>query len=255
MSEEEEESGGGGEEEGTPAWMATFADMMSLLLTFFVLILSFANMDVIKFSAAVDSLRDAFGTAIALQEFEGSPTLTPIDLSATGMPQVVSFGQCDDDKESARLRGQIESVIKRLSLEKMVEVEDSDGGVTVRIVGQLLFDPGSVTLRPESFVLLNEISELIQAVPEHVSIEGHTDETPLANQGGMSNWHLSTGRAISVLDYLTDIQNVDPRRLAVSGHSSMRPLFPNDTAEHRERNRRVEFVFRRATDTQRTASR
>jgi len=244
-------------EEGSPAWMATFADLMSLLLTFFVLILSFANMDVIKFSAAVDSLRDAFGTTDALQTFDGSPTLTPIDLHAAGLPRVVALDDCDQGRTTAGLRREIETLVRRLDLQNLVEIDQADGGVVVRIVGQLLFDPGSVRLRPESFVLLDEIAELVRAVPDRVSIEGHTDDTPVVGDEVPSNWHLSTGRAISVLDYLASVRNVEPRRLSVSGYGSMRPLVPNDSAENRERNRRVEFVFRRdrPAEDARTAAR
>ncbi len=258
---EEEDAPGGSDEEGAPVWMATFADMMSLLLTFFVLILSFANMDVIKFSAAVESLRDALGNAIALQEFDGAPRINPFDLDDAGLPRVVALELCQTGPNSSALRAEVETLVQRLDLENLVEVDEAEGGVVVRVVGQLLFDAGSIELRPESFVLLNEIARLIAAVPELVSIEGHTDVTPAATGSGMSNWHLSTGRAISVLDYLTRVKNVDPKRLNVSGYAAMRPLLPNDSDANRERNRRVEFVFRRAKtpkqnpELQQTASR
>lgn len=255
MIEEEESSAPA--EEGSPAWMATFADMMSLLLTFFVLILSFANMDVIKFSAAVESLQDAFGQATVVERLDGSPLITPITFESSGLPLIANLEQCSNGSHTASLRRRVESLVRRLNLHNLVEVDEADGGVVVRVVGQLLFDPGSVELRPESFVLLNEISILIHTLSEAVSIEGHTDETPMASGDGISNWHLSTGRAISVLEYLVDVRDVDEQRLSVSGHAATQPLYSNDTAKSRERNRRVEFVFRadRIDDSQNTASR
>lgn len=241
---EEEETSGGNVEEGLPAWMGTFADLMSLLLTFFILILSFANMDVIKFSAAVASLQDAFGTATAMHEYEGTNIPSPITLSAPSKTRIVELeiGSTDELRD---LRRDIEEMVERAKLDNLVEVEETDRGVVVRVIGQLLFDPGSVDLRPESFVLLKEIAMLVNAVPSPVSIEGHTDDTSASDARQMSNWRLSAGRAISVLEYFTKVQSIDPQRLSVSGFSSTRPIVPNDSDEHREINRRVEFVFER----------
>ncbi len=168
------------EEGGSPAWMATFADMMSLLLTFFILILSFANMDVIKFSAAVDSLHEAFGTAIAIQELQGNPLTAPIDLGAPPEPRIIELEAGGAD-EMEDLRKEIESLIQRSNLQNLVEVDESDRGVVVRVIGQMLFDPGSVELRPESFIVLNELSGLVRALPQDVSIEGHADDTSTAH--------------------------------------------------------------------------
>ena len=245
MSDEEEEAGG--DDGGTPAWMATFADMMSLLLTFFVLILSFANMDVIKFSAAVDSLHDAFGTAVALDKQPGSPSIETISFDSSPRSRIIQL-EAGGSKSMDKLRQQIEAMIKRARMDNLVEVEESDRGIIIRVVGHLLFDPGSAELRPESYLLLNELAQLIRAVGDPVSIEGHTDDTP-AGTTRATNWRLSTERAISVLSYLSEVQEVDESRLSVAGYGATRPVKPNDSEEHREANRRVEFVFSRATES------
>jgi len=247
---EEEESSGGDVEEGLPAWMGTFADLMSLLLTFFILILSFANMDVIKFSAAVASLQDAFGTGLGMHEFEGTNIPSPITLSSPSRTRLIDLeiGRNEEDKD---LRRNIQEMVERSHLENLVEVEETNRGVVVRVIGQLLFDAGSVNLRPESFVLLKEIALLVQAVPGPVSIEGHTDDTATSDERHVSNWRLSAGRAISVLDYLANVHEIDAHRLNIAGYSSTRPLMPNDSEENREINRRVEFVF--AGETPRTS--
>lgn len=240
----DDDEGGGDVEEGLPAWMGTFADLMSLLLTFFILILSFANMDVIKFSAAVASLQDAFGTALATHEFEGTNVSNPITFSSPTRNRLIELeiGKTDDARD---IRRDIEEMVERTNLDNLVEVEETDRGVVVRVIGQLLFDPGSVDLRPESFVLLKEIALLINSVPGPVSIEGHTDDTSAGSSDPAANWRLSAGRAISVLDYLANADKVDAQRLSVSGFSSTQPLVPNTSDENREINRRVEFVFPR----------
>lgn len=244
MSEEPEAPA---EEAGAPAWMATFGDMMSLLLTFFILILSFANMDVIKFSAAVGSLRDAFGTRqvdpgereafastlIRLSEDPTSRVIQVIDL-----PQRLRVAEAD-------LLRRVQLMLATHDLEKLAEAQQTARGVVVRVRGQLLFDPGSARLRPEAFVVLREIAELIRDVENDVSIEGHTDDQPIRSAEFPSNWHLSADRAIAALQYLNDVEEIPARRLSAAGFAAMKPLVPNDTPEHRVENRRVEFVFQR----------
>ena len=250
---EEEEEPGATVEEGLPPWMGTFADLMSLLLTFFVLILSFANMDVIKFSAAVASLQDAFGTALATHEYDGTNIPSPITLSEPARTRIVELeiGSLDEVRD---LRRDIEEIVERSNLDNLVDVEETDRGVVVRVIGHLLFDPGSSELRPESFVLLKEIGLLIQAVPGPVSIEGHTDDTGTQDPERLSNWRLSADRAISVLANLSNVQGVDPQRMSVTGYSSTRPIVPNDSEDNREANRRVEFVFTRTPDRSSSSS-
>ena len=244
---ETEESEAPAAEEGAPAWMATFGDMMSLLLTFFILILSFANMDVIKFSAAVGSLRDAFGSRqVDPGELE-SYAATLIRLSdepSSRMIQVVELPQRIRVAE-ADLERRIKLMIATHELEKLVEAERTSRGVVVRVQGQLLFEPGSARMLPEAFVVLREIAELVRDADNDVSIEGHTDDTPIQTAAFPSNWHLSADRAISVLEYLAGAEAVDSRRLSAAGFAEMKPLVPNDSPAHRDENRRVEFVFLR----------
>ena len=244
---ESEESDAPAAEEGAPAWMATFGDMMSLLLTFFILILSFANMDVIKFSAAVGSLRDAFGTQqVDPGELESfAPTLIRLSEDpASQTVQIIELPRRVRAAEADLLR-RIQLMAATHELEKLVEAEQTERGVVVRVRGQLLFDPGSARLRPESFVVLREISELVRDVDNAVSVEGHTDDAPIRTADFPSNWHLSAARAIAALEYLVGVEEIDPRRLSAAGFADMKPLVPNDGPGHRDENRRVEFVFQR----------
>ena len=235
------------EEAGAPAWMATFGDMMSLLLTFFILILSFANMDVIKFSAAVGSLRDAFGTRqVDPGELESfAPTLIRLseDPSSRAV-QIIELPQRVRAAEADLLR-RIKLMMATHELEKLMEAEQTARGVVVRVRGQLLFDPGSARLRPEAFAVLREISELVRDVDNDVSIEGHTDDAPIRTPEFPSNWHLSAHRAIAALEYLVDVESIAARRLSAAGFADKKPLAANDSPANRDQNRRVEFVFQR----------
>jgi len=252
---ESDESEAPAVEEGAPAWMATFGDLMSLLLTFFILILSFANMDVIKFSAAVGSLRDAFGTRQVDPGERESLAPTVIRLSEnpfTRAVQIIDLPKRVRAAEADLLR-RIQLMMATHELEKLVEAEQTGRGVVVRVRGQLLFDPGSARLRPEAFVVLREISELVRDVDNAVSIEGHTDDEPIRTAEFPSNWHLSADRAIATLEYLAGAEKIEPRRLSAAGFADMKPLVPNDSPEHRDENRRVEFVFQRPAPEPRSA--
>ncbi len=241
-----DEGGGGGE--GSPAWMATFGDMMSLLLTFFVLLLSFANMDIVKFREALGSVQDAFG----VQEehpgrFEGLTT-SPIELSKReststldilGLPTRASGFSAANEQ----MMSDIQKLLSEQGMDGTIDAELTERGVVLRVNGGLLFDTGSDELVPGSEVVLERIAELARTFPYRLQIEGHTDDIPVATERHRSNWHLSAGRAIAALRYLIDDGQIDPKRLSCAGYADMSPLVPNDSAEHRAINRRIEFVF------------
>ena len=251
-----EEFGGGDdglpEEAGAPAWMATFGDMMSLLLTFFVLLLSFAQMDVVKFRDMMGSIRDAFGvqfehpgeyegrttSVVELSKQEATDTIAVIETKAQWQPA---------DEAAAKIDQEIAEELERAIAENGLEGEagvDIDGrGVVLRLSGQLLFAPASDELLPEARPLLDGVAALARDFPRDLAIEGHTDDLPISTQRFPSNWHLSAGRAIAALRYLAEKGHVDPRRLSGAGFGAMLPRVPNDSATHRAQNRRIEFVF------------
>jgi chemotaxis protein MotB len=219
--------------------MATLADMSILLMTFFVLLLSFASTDVKKFQLMIGSVRGALGT----------PPFRPDDAigrladgpSGAELAPVLP----DPAGADAPMLEALEDAVRRLELERMVEVVETKRGVVVRVKGALLFDSGAAALRPQAFVLLDEIAQLTQASSHHLAVEGHSDD--LAIHGGRfpSNWELSAARAIAVVRYLVEVGGVDPRMLSAVGCSDTRPIVPNDSAENRARNRRVDFVYLR----------
>lgn len=236
---------------GAPAWMATMADLMSLLLCFFVLLLSFANMDVVKFRMMLGSVQDALGVTTQHPGENETRSTTPIELSQREStpyldvieePTQPSLPQHSID---SRLVDEIHSAISGLGIERMVETSTDRRGVVVRVRGPMLFEPGALELRPESFVFLDELARLVEAFPYNVTIDGHTDATPIRRPNVPSNWHLSAFRAIATLRYLENKSDVASDRFAVGGYGSTRPLASNETPEGRSENRRVEFVFER----------
>ena len=239
-------------EEGAPAWMATMADMFSLLLTFFVLLLSFANMDVVEFRMMLGSVRDAFGvqtphpgdiqaratSPVEFSDAESTPYLDVLDLQT----------QADADassKADAAMVEELKEAVERLDLGRMVDVIGSRRGVVVRVKGQLLFGPASASLRPEALVFLDEIARLTKIFSHSLSVEGHSDDVAIKTKEFPSNWDLSAERAIAAVRYMIDAGPLDPKLLSVVAYGDTRPIVANDSPEHRAQNRRVEFVYQR----------
>ncbi|MCP3678220.1 MAG: OmpA family protein [Deltaproteobacteria bacterium] len=239
-------------EEGAP-WMATFADLMSLLLTFFVLLLSFATMDIIKFKDAMGSMNNAFGQSRLNFSMNTAPMTSLIEYdyekNDTFMKPPVEMPHQKNRTEKVVV-DQNEELLKRIDesimthdLKDSVTVESAGRGVVVKVKGQLLYKSGSDVLKAEAYPLLDEIIGLVEEFPYNMSVEGHTDDTPINTARFPSNWELSTARAISTLRYILESGRIETERLGASGYADTRPLTSNDTPEGRRQNRRVEFIM------------
>jgi chemotaxis protein MotB len=207
-------------------WMTTFSDLVTLLLTFFVLLLSMANMDQVKFNQASDSLAGAFGVL-------GSSDKTEIT-----QPKVVTFSPVNDDFTSQVYR-RLKTKLRELKLNKKIKLVKDRGAVVLRIDEAVLFKSGQRYLQPEAAPILRKVAELVRPLPLNLKIEGHTD-----NQGDeMNNWDLSVNRAVVVLRSLATNPLIPLDRMSATGYGSQKPLFPNTTERERALNRRVEFVL------------
>lgn len=237
MGEEEEEEA----EEGAPAWMATFADMMSLLLTFFVLLLSFANMDVVQFRTMMGSVREAFGVQFETPgDFQGRAN-TPVAIHEGGSPSDPSVLP-----QSMALM-QLQRRLREEGLQHVVEASEDSRGISLRIRDAVLFDSGSATLLPEALPVLTRIGEISTEFTHALAIEGHTDDRPISNVRFPSNWELSAARASAVLRHL-ERAGTGPDEMSIAGYADTRPVAGNDTNDGRAQNRRVEFIFARPAD-------
>ncbi|MFV0275616.1 MAG: MotB family protein [Parahaliea sp.] len=260
---------------GAPAWMATFADLMSLLMTFFVLLLSFSEMDVQKYKQIAGSMRMAFGvqdevkldaipkgTSIIAQEFSpGKTTPTDIDTvrqmsSDITRPELRTGGGEGSSREQLKqelreLLAQTESDAKKL--EAIMQNEVSNGKVDIETRGRSIiirirengsFPSGSAVLNPDFVPTLEKLRDALKELPGSISVEGHTDNVPVAGGQIISNWDLSASRALSVTHELISHQGLDEKRLMVVGFADTRPFTFNDTPAGRAMNRRVELVIR-----------
>lgn len=224
------------EEDGAPAWVVTFGDLMSLLLCFFVLLLSFSEMDRSKYRVVSGSVKNAFG----IQKKK------PIFDSPKGSKMIAK------EFDQAILLTKIEEVVKEIikeldneyeELKSFVEVEAEENKVTIRMMGEATFDTGKADLKSNFLPLLLKIGEVLGKTRGEIIIAGHTDNVPLA--GGLfgSNLGLSMARAGSVAEFLLRSNTIDPKRISAMGFGEYRPLTSNETTGGRQKNRRVEIIL------------
>ncbi len=224
-------------EEGAPLWVVTFGDMMSLLLCFFVLIVSFSTMDVIKYRALVGSLRSAFGSQASVM----------IQI-LSGRSAPVGLGDAHPGNRSMteeELEYELRAAVEEEGLTGEATLHYTDRGLVLRVRGHVLFDPGSAEIRAEAIPLLKKVAAVCRIFPRKVYVEGHTDNTPTRTDRFPSNWELSAARASAVVRYMLEVEHITPERFVASGYAETMPIATNRTAEGRAANRRVEFVFSR----------
>jgi chemotaxis protein MotB len=211
---------------GAPAWMVTYSDLVTLLLTFFVLLLSMASVDPIKFLKVANSMKSAFGIIGKIDRVEI-------------VPEVINIAPLPENDMAQRVYKRIQTQLNQLKLDKDIILVLDRGAVVLRVDNTLLFAPGRADILPAAFPMLRHIADLVRPLPFHLHTEGHTDST--GNED--ANWDLSMDRATAVLKFFAS-ENLYPLdRMAAVGYGSQQPIAPNDTPENRALNRRVEFIL------------
>ena len=226
---------GKAKKEDTPldsSWALSYGDMMTLLLTFFILIVSFSTVELIKFRQAMGSLRGSMGV---LLEQSGSEVVKQ-EASVMDRPLM-------QRETMLNALQQIEAQVFEMNAGSGIDIEVSDEGVNFRIKDDLLFPPGGTAINPDMKDMLSNVGYLIKAFKSEVRVEGHSDSSPVTSGLYSSNWELSTMRAVNVVKYFIDEAGIDPRRLVAMGVGCNRPIAPNDTPENRSKNRRVEIFL------------
>ncbi|MDD2972112.1 MAG: flagellar motor protein MotB [Lachnospiraceae bacterium] len=245
---------------GSPAWMATFADLMNLLLCFFVLLFSMSTVDAQKFELVAASFSQTFSifqagsTAIGdgLLISNGVSQLNQLDeyfnstgKSAEGQDEVTDAEaqvEADKLKKAEELAEKISESVKEQKLDKEVDIDFTSQYVQLTLNGALLFDSGSATLKEDSLPMMQKLGEILVRYSESiVEIEGHTDNVPIHTSHFQNNNELSSFRALAVFDFLTANTTLDPAMIKHSGRGEYVPIADNSTPEGRAKNRRVEI--------------
>jgi chemotaxis protein MotB len=222
------------------AWMVTFADLIMLLLTFFVLLLTMSSMDTKK----LKKLMSHFTESTGVLEFSGTGDVSDFSSFISKYNNSDSMLVVDQRQFFPEIK--ISSEIKKLlkNVNREIDLSDDERGVVLAFNENILFEIGRVSLKKEIYHMLDEISDAIYECPNDILIMGHTDNIPINSKIYKSNWELSAYRGLSVLNYFLKEKGLSPSRFYVGGYGSFRPLYPNDTAKRRSLNRRVEIIFR-----------
>jgi len=246
--------------------MGTFADLMSLLMCFFVLLLSFAEMDALKYKMVVKSLENAFGvqreiaaneipkgTSIIAQEFSpGDPKPTPlkeirqetIDETRDALKVVLDKKEAQEEqqKQVEKEAEQFKESLEKEITEGLIEVETQLNRIVIRIREKGSFESGNARLNRGFLPILAKIHNVLALTDGRIAVAGHTDNVPINTPRYRSNWELSTSRATSVVHELLRGGVMPPDRFVLEGYADTQPLVPNDSRENRARNRRVEII-------------
>ncbi|WP_420456784.1 OmpA/MotB family protein [Rubrivirga sp.] len=218
------------EEPSSPFWMATFSDMMTLLLTFFVMLVAMSTVEVKKFEEAMSYFTGKRGV-----------------MSEPGvMPGVMGIVGKQDVREQAREFEEIAREVQARGLAEAVDVDLTERGVRVTFVDSVAFAPGSVALESPAREVLRDVAAMATAAAA-VEVEGHTDDVPISTSAYPSNWELSAARAAAVVRFLLDQPGaLAPEHYMAAGYGEFQPRAPNDIPEGRARNRRITVLFRTA---------
>ncbi|MEE4638803.1 MAG: OmpA family protein [Wenzhouxiangella sp.] len=246
---------------GAPLWMVTFADMMTLLVTFFVLLFSFVIIDIQRYRMQAEYIRAGF-TASVFEQMTGRvrdlnisthqgsivpsfPTMPSApDLLEDNMLQPAGDERNDEPSPAERVEASVIEQLGGLIDMGDVTVERVGDEVIIRLQDRFAFELGSELIQPQFRAMLLDIKDILRDVRGEFVVSGHTDNLPIQTQRFRSNWELSAARAASVVHELTEDGRIPQERFRVEGYADTLPIADNSTEEGRARNRRVDILIR-----------
>lgn len=223
---------------GGSEWLATYGDLVTLLLCFFILLYSMSIMDIAKFKKAAGSLNGMgiTGQSGSMNSNVGD-TISNLDI----------LNAIDVQEEMDDIYSKIKAIVDSKGLSEDVQVEKVGPGVLLRFKDEILFDVGQADLKANAQSTLQRIGEILKAHDKNIRVEGHTDNVPINTSKFRSNWELSTSRAISVVKYFTEEltveERIDPKKFEVSGYGEYHPIAANDSEQNKQKNRRIEITI------------
>lgn len=210
-------------------WLLTYADLITLLLALFIVMYSMSQVDAKKFGKIAEALNGILkgGDTVLKHQAETDP--------ATGHG-LLKLG------DLRMINKKIEQHFEQLGKQEEIQTEITERGLVVHIMESALFKQGSARLEPRARQVMDIIYEQVKDLPNHVRIEGHTDDFPIHNETYPSNWELSAARATSVVRYFLENYAFPPDKISALGYGEFRPSRPNNSIENRAANRRVDVV-------------
>ncbi|MDR6123793.1 chemotaxis protein MotB [Bacillus sp. SLBN-46] len=239
------------EEHIDESWLIPYADILTLLLALFIVLFASSTVDKAKYESLMEAFKSEL-TGTKIESKDSGLSVKPSDKEineqkekeqpATAPEEAPD--QSQEEIELNQLKEQLTKYINDNHLEAVISLQDTKRGVEISLKDVILFDPGNADLKASSFKTLDVLVGLSKTVTNPISIEGHTDNVPIKNSKYQSNWELSSARAVSVLHFF-ESKSIAKERLQFVGYGEYQPLFPNDTKEHKQANRRVNIVILR----------
>lgn len=246
--------------EGLPEWLATYSDLVTLLMCFFVLLFSMATIDKQKFIQIANSMRSSMvsvsgGDALLSNQGQSLISIIASNPSETGDKSqdnekyvqeaegmVVDSVQQQENQMMDVAKETLGEIIADKGLSDQVEVVEKKDFILVRLDSEVFFESGSAAVKVGGQDLLTAFSTVLADLEgKEVLVQGHTDNVPIRTAQFASNWELSTARATNVVKYLVDNLGLTPTVFTATGNGEFKPIASNDTAEGKQQNRRIEI--------------
>lgn len=216
--------------ENTDRWLLTYADLITLLLAFFIIMYSMSQIDAKKFGKMAKALN---GVLSGGDNIIGKITEQQLKMGHG----ILKIGNL------RMIQTQIRERFKEIGRGEEVQTEITERGLVIHIMESALFNPGAADLEPRAQELLDLVYSKVAGLPNHIRIEGHTDDSPIATPVYPSNWELASARATQVVRYYVTNHDIRPDRISALGYGMYRPIRPNNSIENRAKNRRVDIVI------------
>lgn len=249
-------------DKGSPKWMVTYADLVTLILVFFILLFSMSQIDLVKFEAVAESFRnrmifDTFPSTLEMDnptenaeprtEDEGSEdtknNLSESETEVIDTNEQTNSEIIENQDTLDELLAEIQSFLNENDLQNTITANRTDQGVVLILQERVLFDSAEAEIKSTGEPFLEKVGILLENLPNNVRVEGHTDNRPISTLQYPSNWELSGARASSVIRNIIASSGLEESRFMAVGYGDTRPIVENDSEENWSRNRRVEMVI------------
>lgn len=224
------------EHENLERWLITYADLITLLLAFFIMMYTFSKQDSQKYQELTGHLKTIFTGNSGITGKGNGASRLPADVQSH-----LAIMQNGDVKK--QLEDEIKGMMDTEAMQKNISVLSDERGIVIRILDKAFFDEGKADLKERARSALDRIVPVIRKVDNHIRIEGHTDDVPIKTSEFKSNWELSVRRATEVVRYFVEKHDFPPQRISAVGYAEYRPIMPNDTSDNRALNRRIEIIL------------
>jgi chemotaxis protein MotB len=229
------------EHENAERWLLTYADLITLLLAFFIMMYVFSKKDAQKYDEVASHLKTIFSGGTGLAGKGSVTAASPIDMPSKGA-------------SSGEIKRQLESELMDSNRNKPggenISVLSDERGIVIRVLDKAFFDEGKAELKDGAKGALDKIVPIIKSVDNHVRIEGHTDNVPIKTNEFKSNWELSVRRATEVVRYFVEKRGLSPERISATGYAEYRPIVQNNSPKNKSLNRRIEIIVVKSNEKQ-----